>query len=190
MKLAVGITVYHLNIELIEVLGKNKISNLAQRGQDLIGISEFVPITNNSHSIEKKEIRKNLSNLEDKMTIQEDQNLNNYSKFEYNDMYEKLDRIAELNNKINPVVKYTQLNKDLNDNFKNFKIKEVESNYENFPDSKIDSDFIHKTYISNAKRNYFNDEEVMNYDSSLENKDKLKSEFKNEKIFIKDESGV
>ena len=79
-------------------------SNLAHRGQDLIGISEFVPITNNSYSIEKKEKRKQQSNFgDDKMLIPDEENSNNYSKYEYHDMYEKLDRIAELNNKINQI---------------------------------------------------------------------------------------
>ena len=166
-------------------------SNLAHRGQDLIGISEFVPITNNSYSIEKKEKRKQQSNFgDDKMLIPDEENSNNYSKYEYHDMYEKLDRIAELNNKINPVVKYTQLNKDLIDNIKNFKLKELDSNFDTFLENKIDSDKIHKTYVSNTKQNYYNNEELTKYDSSMENKDKIKNEFKNENIFIKDESCV
>lgn len=120
----------------------------------MIGISEFVPITNNSYSPPEKrdgkqyEMNENLFDSNNEKEVSLDS--------QYPNMFAKLDKIAELNNRINPVVKYKTLNKELSDKLKDYR-KEDPTHLDTFIHNGIDSDIDNKPIYSRDKLMNLND---------------------------------
>jgi hypothetical protein len=105
----------HLNLESTSTMVFNKnefaneksqnISSLAQRGQNLIADSEFVPIPEPKSSYDRQNTITNIGNISsDNMIINEMKE----SEGNFDELYSKLNEIKGINSRIDPMSKYKQ----------------------------------------------------------------------------------